>query len=164
MNLLKHIATFGIAAAILIGGPVAAFANFDAIGAKLAGVDTVSAATTIQDAPSGHYTILINRALHRNAEVLSDWVTFFSGEDAPLIMEDVDCMALDGDAPGIDMAKSLMSRLPENQMKLHVVDAVLGMSKADIGQFDVLVMSDEMYEALSADTVAQHQDVEVVRR
>ena len=164
MGKALHLITFGLAAAVLLGVPVAMFADFNAIGAKAQGVDAVSSATVLQDAPSGHYTIAINRDKHPNADVLADWVTFFSGKDAPLIMEDIECMALEGDAAGIEMAASLQSRLPENQMKLTVVDAVLGLSKADAGLFDVLVMSDEMAAFLSAETVAASGNVEVVNR
>ena len=164
MRLIPHIATMAIAAAVLLVVPFAAFANVDAMAGKLSGVDTVSSATAIQDAPSGKYTILINRDKHANAEVLADWVTFFSGEDALLIMEDIDCMALAGDPGGIEMAESLMSRLPENQMKLTVSDPVLALSKADAGMFDAIVMSDEVADAMSAGTVSANQNVEVVRR
>ncbi|MBQ9000896.1 MAG: hypothetical protein IJ087_03485, partial [Eggerthellaceae bacterium] len=61
MKLLEHAITVALAAAVLLFVPVAAFANFDALSAKLSGVDAVSAATVIQDAPSGRYTVLINR-------------------------------------------------------------------------------------------------------
>ena len=164
MRIAPHIIAIIVAAAIFVGIPVAVFADFGALSAKVQGIDVVSSATEIQDAPSGRYTILINRDKHQNADVLADWVAFFSGEDAPLIMEDVRCVALEGDAAGIEMATSLQSRLPENQMKLTVQDAVLGLSKADAGLFDVIVMSDEMAEALSAQTVYASGNVEVVRR
>ena len=164
MKLFEHAITIALAAAVLLFVPAAAFADFDALSAKLSGVDTVSAATAIQDAPSGRYTVLINRDKHQNEKVLGDWVTFFSGKDAPLIMEDIDCMAMVGDVAGIEMAKSLQSRLPENQMKVRVVDGVLALSKAEAGLFDVIVMSDEMARALTADTVAASRSVEVVHR
>ena len=164
MELLKHVITFAIAAAVLVFAPVAAFADFNALGAKVSGVDAVSAATAIQDAPSGRYTVFINRDKHPDEKVLGDWVAFFSGKDVPLIMEDVDCVAFEGDVAGIEMAESLQSRLPENQMKVRVVDGVLALSKAEAGLFDVIVTSDEMAKALTADTVAASRNVEVVHR
>ena len=62
------------------------------------------------------------------------------------------------------MAESLQSRLPENQMKVRIVDGVLALSKAEAGLFDVIVTSDEMAKALTADTVAASRNVEVVHR
>ena len=127
-------------------------------------VDTVSGATTIQDEPSGHFTVLINSDLHTDAEVLGNWETFLAGDPAPLIMEDVACMAIEGDAAGIELAEQLQSRLPANQMKVYIEQGVLAVSKAEAGHFDILVMSDEMAESLGAQTLYDLPFVDVIHR
>lgn len=164
MKALAHFITIAVAAAVLVGVPFAAFANAQAIAASASGVDLVSSATTIQEAPSGHYTIMINRAKHVDSKVLGDWVTFFSGEDAPLIMEDISCVVIAEDPAGIEMAESLQSRLPANQMTVRVEGATMALSKADAGLFDVIVMSDEVAQAYGADSIVSSQDVEVINR
>ena len=49
----------------------------------------------------------------------------------------------EGDAMGIEMADSFRSKLPENQMKIKKEEAVLVVSRAEEGKFDVLLMSKE---------------------
>ena len=128
------------------------------------GADLVSSATTIQAAPSGHYTILVNTRLHTNAEVLELWKDFLAGKDVPLIMEDVTCVTAAGDAAGIQMATSLASRLPANQMKVRTEDGTLAMSKAEAGRFDIMVLSNEMAQSLDTSALEADAQVEVVRR
>lgn len=126
--------------------------------------DLVSSATAIQEAPSGHYTIFINTDLHTDAEVLELWKSFLAGEDVPLIMEDVTCVTAAGDAAGIEMATSLASRLPANQMKVYTEDGTLVMSKAEVGRFDIMVLSDEKAKSLDVQQLEANPRVEVVRR
>ncbi len=115
------------------------------------GLDGVSSASVILDAPSGEYVVLLNAALHEKKGTVQDWTDFFHGE-SPLIMEDIRCLAARQDAGGVEMALSYQSRLPENQMKLAVVDGTLMLSRADEGLFDVVVMSKEFAEAFGAES------------
>lgn len=161
MKVLGHIAVIAVLLLALVGAPAAYYGDFSKLLSP--DLDTTSAATAIQDAPSGHYTIAINRDRHASS-VLPDWVSFFSGEDAPLIMEDIACVALAGDLSGIEMAQSLQSRLPENQMKLRVEDAILALSKAESGNFDALVISDEAASAYGASSLYKLDFVEVINR
>jgi len=162
MRVFAHIATVVALLLAFVGLP--AWLGGVNVSALLPGVDAVSAATAIQDAPSGSYTILINRDLHTNDEVLGHWLDFLAGKDVPLIMEDVSCVALEGDVAGIEMANSLASRLPANQMKVRVENGVLVLSKAEVGRFDIMVMSDETAEAFGASTTYDLPFVEVVHR
>lgn len=164
MKVLSHIVVIAAALALLVGAPYVAFANRDAMQARLAAVDAVSSVPVARDAPSGRFVIFINKDKHPDHAVLADWVTFFSGKDAPLIKEDVTAVALVNDPAGIEMAESLQARLPEHQMTVMLEDPILALSKADEGLFDVLVVSEEVADALAADTVAAAHDVEVVRR
>lgn len=158
---LAHSAT--IVALLLAFFVAPVMRHVDVVG-LLSGVDLTSSATTIQAAPSGRFLILINRDLHPDDEVLNTWVDFFEGKDVPLIWEDISCVALEGDLAGIDMAGSLQSRLPENQMSLRTEQAALALSKAEHGRFDVLVMSEEVAEAQGAESVTLLPNVVVVTR
>lgn len=163
VRVCAHIATVLVAFALFAGGPLLAFADVRSLLAPE--TDLVSSATTIQAAPDGRFYILINGERHPDKAVLADWVTFFEDKEAaPLIMEDVSCVALEGDAAGIEMAESLQSRLAENQMTLRTEQGVLAVSKADAGLFDVLVLSEAAYDAYAAGSVADRPDVVVIER
>lgn len=162
MKAFGHIVCIAALALVLIGVPVALYANPAVFTAETP--DAISSATTIQEAPSGHFTIYINERMHAKKDVLADWETFFRGEDAPLIMEDITCIALAADPAGVDMAKSLQSRLPENQMKLRTEEAMIALSKAEAGVFDCLVMSDEAVAANDASRLESLGFVKVVHR
>ena len=157
-----HILTVGILAAVFLAIPLGSSGAFSALAGG--GVDAVSSATTILAAPSAHCTIYINPGEHPDKSVLADWETFFSGKDAPLIMEDISCVALEGDATGIEMAQSLQSRLPENRMKLRIEQGVLALSKAEAGRYDTMVISDDMAAALGADAFMGGSDAVVIHR
>ena len=160
---LGHVAAIALFALVSLGLP-AALGGVNVFALPSVGSDLISSATTIVESPSGHYTVLINRDLHTNAEVLGHWRDFFEGKDVPLIMEDVHCFVLDGDTSGIGMATSYSSRLPANQMKLRVQDPVLVLSKVQAGVFDMLVASDEYLEAFGGLEGVDLQRTEVVHR
>lgn len=165
MRVFAHIATIIILMGVLLGIPLGLFGNMAKITAYAQGqVDAVSGATAILDEPSGHFTVLINSNLHTDAEVLGDWETFLAGKDAPLIMEDVSCVAAEGDAAGIELAAQLQSRLPANQMKVAVEQGVLVVSKVEAGRFDIVVMSDEVAANLGAQTLYSLPFVDVIHR
>lgn len=163
MRIVAHIACVVALLAVFLGVPVW-LGSVDVTALFSGDVDLVSSATTIQDAPSGTYTIYLNRNLHEDDEVRALWLDFLAGKDVPLIMEDASCVAVAGDASGVEMANSLASRLPANQMKVRTEDGVLALSKAEAGRFDMLVMSDEAAASLGASTLEDLDFVEVVHR
>ena len=160
---LVHIVTIVGLLAACVGVP-AWLAGVDVVALAQGGTDLVSSATTIQDAPSGSFYVFLNRDLHTDQEVLGYWVDFFEGKDVPLIMEDVSCVTLAGDSAGLEMAQSLASRLPANQMKIRTEDATLALSKAEVGRFDVLVVSDEAAAQANVDALLADERVEVIHR
>ena len=165
MRAFAHIATIAVLLGVFLGVPLGLFGNVAKITAFAEGqVDAVSGATEILEEPSGHFTVLINSDLHTDAEVLGNWETFLAGDPAPLIMEDVTCVAVEGDAAGIELAQQLQSRLPANQMKVRIEQGVLAMSKAEAGRFDIMVLSDEMAAALGASTLYGLPFVDVIHR
>ena len=104
-------------------------------------VDAVSSPSVIIDKPSGNYIVLINTRLHKDKSKLDQWISFFSGEETDIIFEDIACTVAEGDAKGLEMAQSFQSKLPENQMKIKEEEAVLVVSRAEEGKFDILLMS-----------------------
>ena len=111
------------------------------------GVDAVSSASVILEQPSGEYIVVINKTLHPDQEKLSAWRDFFAGKEIPVIFEDISCVVGASDSAGYEMARSLQSRLPENQMRLRTENPVFMLSKADHGRFDVMLLSREAAEA-----------------
>ena len=159
MKLIGHIALcFGEAAlltgtAILLGVGSALFTR---------DTDAVSSASLMIDKPSGSYTVLINREKHESGSDLAAWHEFFSGGDAGVIFDDISCVTFSGDAGAFTLAESFMSRLPENQMRVSVEEAVLALSKADHGRFDVIIVSDEAAAAYGVQSV-YGENVDVIR-
>lgn len=125
------------------------------------GVDAVSSASVILDKPSGNYVVLLNGARHQKYGTTQSWIDFFGGESL-VIMDDVDCMVGDSDAGGIQMAESYRSRLPENQMNVKVENGLMMLSKAELGRFDVIVMSQEFADAFGAASAYDRADVAVI--
>lgn len=104
-------------------------------------LDAVSSPSVIIDKPSGNYLVLINLKFHKDKKKLKNWVSFFRGQDSEIIFEDIACSVAKEDTSGNEMAKSFMSKLPENQMKIKREEAILLASRAENGDFDVLIMS-----------------------
>jgi len=127
------------------------------------GTDAVSGASVVIDKPSGNYTVLINRDLHKSESDMAAWREFFSGGDFSIIFDDISCVTLDGDAGALTLAQSFMSRLPENQMTVQSEEAVLTLSKADNGRFDVLIVSDEAAGKYGISSVYADKNVEIIR-
>lgn len=69
-------------------------------------LDAVSAATTILDAPSGRYLVLINESVRLPDDRIEDWEKFFRGEETDLLFDDVTLSVASGDAGAMDMARS----------------------------------------------------------
>ena len=163
MRVAEHIGT--VVALLLAFFAVPGWMGGVDVGALATGdADLVSSATVIQDAPSGTFTIFVNRDYHTDEEVLLLWRDFLAGKDVPLIMEDVSCVAVEGDVAGIDMANSLASRLPANQMKVRVENGTLAISKSEAGRFDILVLSDDAADRLDVQKLESLPNVEVVHR
>ena len=125
--------------------------------------DTTSSASVVLDEPSGSYVILINTEKHTE-DTLEQWVTFLSGDDAGVIMEDASCFVFDSDSAGLEMAQSLASRLSENQMEVTTENATLELSKIEKGKFDIVVMSSEAAESYDVESVYDLDFVKVVQR
>lgn len=119
--------------------------------------DAVSSATAQSvsaEDMSGKYVVFINRELHDKAGTTGDWEKFFSfSGDVPLIMEDITCKVAELDSEGLDTAKKYQARLPENQMKIEKEAGVMLLSKAELGRFDVLILSESAAKAYSAETL-----------
>ncbi|MBR2088547.1 MAG: hypothetical protein IJ906_15770 [Oscillospiraceae bacterium] len=114
--------------------------------------DAVSSATTVIDAPSGEFVILLNRG--RLTED-SFWEQFFSGQDVDFCFEDITCTVAKGDQPALTMAQSFQSRLAEHQMTIRQEDMTLMLSKADHGRFQVMILSKEPAEQNHAESAVQ---------
>ena len=123
--------------------------------------DVVSGATMkLPEQPSGEFVILINESLH--GDTLSDWQKFFSGEDLPVIFDDISCLTAEGDVTGILLAERMQAQLPENQMRLRSENPTLLVSKAEAGLIDVAVFSKEMADALKLNSSGQMEGVAVI--
>ena len=148
MKIVRHVLIVTISLLVLLGIPVYFTGYFQR---KLSGVDAVSAATVIVDAPSGAYVVLINPSLHQNTENLSVWESFFAGEEIDFLFEDISCVVADIDTSAYEIARSFQSRLPENQMTIRKEDITLMLSKAMNDKYDVVLMSKEIFDVYKAD-------------
>ena len=162
-KVLRHIAVVTSGLFLLIGLPLIVSGK---AGELLSGkTDAVSSATTITEQPSGEYVILINRDIHSDPAALEAWKAFFAAGDTDGIVdlfEDISCTVSSSDPAGLETARSFMSRLPENQMKLRTEDGTLMLSKACHGRFDVIVMSKEAAEAGGAHRVTELANAEEI--
>lgn len=163
LNFLKHTGIIAAAIVLFVALPLWCTGFF---GKLISGSpDAVSSASVVLDQPSGNYVVLINRKFHPDEDTLNDWIHFFSSSDEEdelaVIFEDIACSVASMDAEGVEMANSLRSQLPENQMKVTQEDASLLLSRADEGLFDVIIMSKEFADGYHAET-AYKSNVEVV--
>ena len=113
---------------------------------------------------SGKYIVFINRGLHDKAGTTGDWEKFFSfTDDVPLIMEDITCKVAQLDSEGLDTARKYQARLPENQMKIEQEAGVMLLSKAELGRFDVIIMSEAAAKSYSAQTLYDIEKVLTIK-
>jgi hypothetical protein len=159
VKVLRHIAVCTAGIALLVVLPFALAGGFSMFSG---GADAISSASVVIEKPSGNYIVLINRDRHSESD-MSAWREFFSGGDFSIIFDDITCVTLDGDAGALTLARSFMSRLPENQMTVKSGEAVLTLSKADNGRFDVLIVSDEAAEKFGISSVYCDKNVEIIR-
>ncbi len=151
MKILKHIVVVLAALFVSLGIPFLTTGYFKTL---ISGdSDAVTSASAAVEQPSGDYVVLINLDKHTNAENLAVWKTFFQGGEIDFIFEDLTCTVAANDKGGREMAESFQSRLPENQMKIKQEDGVLMISKAEYKKFDIIIMSAETADMLSAETV-----------
>ncbi len=159
MKILRHILIVAAAVLLLVGFPVIASgypARF------FSGVDAVASATVMIDQPSGGYVVLINRNRHPDEDNLAVWEDYFSGKEIGFLFEDIHCMVGDSDPAGLELARSFQSRLPENQMALRTEDLTLMLSKAHSGGFDVILMSEEAFDAWNAGILIDYENTLVI--
>ena len=157
MKILRHIAIVAAAVIVFLGIPFLRSDTYKELTGKSA-ADTVSSASVIIEEPSGEYQIYINKDRHPDEENLATWIDFFEGKEISYLFEDIPCMVAKGDSLGLEAAKSLQSRLPENQMVIKEADPTLMLSKADQGRYDVIIISREMAEIYAADSVTGHEE------
>ena len=113
---------------------------------------------------SGKYIVFINRELHDKAGTTGDWEKFFSfTDDVPLIMEDITCKVAQFDSEGLDTARKYQARLPENQMKIEQEAGVMLLSKAELGRFDVMIMSEAAAKSYSAQTLYDKENILTIK-
>ena len=144
VNIIKHAGIITGSLLVILGIPLLLTGRLQTFFSEEA--DAVSSASVILDKPSGHYYVMINKALHSDEEKLGDWITFFSGGEILYIFEDISCSVADSDVGGMEMADSFRSRLPEHQMQIKSEDAVLLASRADQELYDVIILSRECAE------------------
>lgn len=163
MRRALHIAAVIAALFLLLGVPCLGSPAFKAL---ISGdTDAVSGATVALDQPSGEYVVFINTSLHTDETALTAWQEFFEtgeSDDIYNVFEDISCTVASNDPGGLEMARSFMSRLPENQMKVRTEDVTLMLSKAESGRFDVIVMSKELAEACSAERIPDKTQAELI--
>ena len=105
--------------------------------------DAVSSASLeIPDSPSGSFVVLLNRERHPDTE--REWIDFFTEQPTGVIFEDLDCIVIDADSAGIELAERYRARLAENQVTVKHENGLLAVSKAQWGVFDVMILSDEI--------------------
>lgn len=164
LNFLKHFGIVILGVVLIIGVPLWCTGYIQLLLSG-ADVDAVSSASVVLDQPSGDFIILINKDYHKDQDTLNDWIRFFGGEveddEVLVIFDDISCSVAAGDTLGADMADSLRSMLPENQMQVKRDDATLILSRADRGLFDIIIMSREFGEMYHIET-AYKDNVEVV--
>lgn len=160
MRTVRHLLTDCAVLFAVLGIPFLCSDTFRQIIGKAP--DAVSSASVILDQPSGNYVVLMNTEKHPDAENLALWETFFTGKDAPVIFEDISCMAAANDAGGCEMAESCRSRLPENQMQLRRIDGTLLLSKAEHGLFDTVILSAEFAEHYAAERIYGMDNIRVL--
>ncbi len=143
---------------LLAGIPIAR--NFDLLSAGDGSDAVTQASVELPDQPSGDFVVLMNNSLHQ--DTMDDWAIFFSGDELPVIFEDIQCITAYGDVSGQQMAERYQIQLPENQMTLRSEDPTLLASKAEAGYIDTVIFSQEMADAvgLSEDHL---RDVTLIR-
>ena len=165
MQFIKRM-LFRFAALLLISGVMFGILVLNgsiSIGAQVDAVTKATGEIVYADDIDGSFTVLINKEMHKDAEALAEWITFFSGGEVGVIFEDVTCYVASNDPSGLEVAESFQSRLPENQLGIKTVPSGMLVDKAAHGVFDVIVLSDPIAKAIGADTLFNKENIEVIR-
>jgi len=142
-SVLKHVLIVVIALIITLGVPSAIF--FDIFSDKTVADAKTGATFDLPDKPSGDFVVLINEKRHDGS--LYDWVDFFCERDYDVLMDDISCLVVSGDAHGRELADRYMARLAVNQMKITEENVMLVITKAEYALIDVVIMSKEVADA-----------------
>ena len=146
-SVVKHVIIVTVLIVMLVVIPVTS--HFDFFGAAGGTDDTTGASLEVPAAPDGEFIILVNNALH--ADSMADWEVFFSGEDLPVIFDDIECLVASGDPAGSELAERYRIQLPENQMTVRTEDGTMLASKAEAGLVDIAIFSEAMADSLQLD-------------
>ena len=157
MRVIKHVIIVCVCLAVMIGIPFLYLYS----GSGADGTDAVTGASVVIDKPSGDYIVIINRKKRKDDETLKIWRDFFNGEEISVVFEDIVCHVAKSDPAGYSMATSFKSRLPENQMKVVSEDGTLMMSKAENGNYDIIIMSKEASDIYNIDNLIERDDCEM---
>ena len=140
MKAVKHVIVVLAALFVSLGIPALCYVDVSALFGG--SVDAVSRASLeIPDQPSGEYVVILNANRFENTK--AQWEIFFSDKDAGVIMDDLNCLVIDADVTGGQLAQRYQARLAENQMNIKTESGILVASRAEEGLFDVIVMSRE---------------------
>lgn len=157
MKVIKHVIIVCACLGVMIGIPFLYLYPKSGAG----GMDAVTGASVVIDQPSGDYVVMINRKKRKDDETLKIWKDFFNGEEISVVFEDIVCHVAKNDEAGYTMAASFQSRLPENQMKVVSEDGTLMMSKAENGNYDIIIMSKEASDIYNIDNLRERDDCEI---
>jgi len=160
MKIVKHIVTIVLLLGVFLGIPFLIYK--DRIISHINNVDVLSGATQIVEAPSGKYVIIINNKA--TGDETEEWLSFFEGEEVGLLWTDLKCIVAETDVFAVEMALSLASRLPANQLVIDRQQAILAASKAVEGVFEVAVFSMEFADKYGLPDTCKLSDYEVVLR
>ena len=150
MRYLKHAIIVAAALLLTLGLPLYRTGYLRVLAGGSA-PDVLTSPSVILDQPSGRYVIYLNHDLHPDEEKWNIWLDFFEGKEIGFLFEDISCAVAKTDPQGYSMAQSYQSRLPENQMKIRQEDAILMLSKAEEGRYDIIIMSKEVADAYHAE-------------
>ena len=154
MKILEHMGVVLAALFCFLGLPALVYLP------KGSGVDVVSSASlAVPEQPSGRFVVILNRERHASLE---DWEAFFTERPVGVIMEDIRCVTAAGDTAGLQLAQRYQARLAENQMSLRSENGVLLVSKAELGLYDVVILSRETADALGCAAVYARPDALVL--
>lgn len=159
MKAIRHILC--IAAGLLVFFVLPGFLTGNLSVLTGSAADAVTGASMeVPDSPSGEFYVLLNR--DRHALSLEDWRSFFEEKPVGVIMEDISCLAVQGDTAGRQLADRYLARLAANQMSLKEENSLLVVSRAESGQFDVIIVSKEMAEAIGFETAMGRSFTETI--
>ena len=159
MKLIRHLLCIAAGLLLFFVLPGLLFGDLPALVSG--GPDAVSGASMeIPDTPSGEYVVLLNRDKH--PLTMDDWRAFFEERPVGVIMEDISCLLVQGDASGKQLADRYLARLAANQMTVKEENSLLVVSRAENGLYDVVILSKEMADAAGFETAMEQPFTETI--